>query len=895
MRQRRDVLSDPANLPLIQEMPWFTSVANDAVNRFNFVPDDMKAMANKLLQEFDNLHQIQAFKDVVLGYRVFSPAQKSAASLVALLFGLRLLDVGARVNGEIELPAQKGPPSGRSGSAVWDAEVVIPRSVFLGETPKLRGVASLCDGGGWPRVLSGVFEAIDEPGLSDCAVDLSGIDLSSPEVSLVSCAFRLIGDIRSHGEGSAVSKTLQNMDAAAFHINYLFQGNVDFPTNNMELLAHLQCVAVAAGIPFTSDLDLPLVSRLRQPLLLALSVSPIILLSDIAPMSTNITRLSLLRAWYHYGTNRPPVLWKIECILWRCIFGMARGAVSGLDALRVFKANASYLLSLSLPERNFFSPKLGVLSKLPLALSYNLPSHWISPAYHVRHGCHPVFVKLCQNALGAFSRSARVGPLSVTRLPGITVFDEVEFHLSEQNHRLQVVFSSGAVVTFHKGAARRNPGITIDVLAKLGSVSADRLAVDFSAGLVSENSPRRCTASFSDFVKRISSPEGSIVYLPYITSDTQFCPAPSLSTDDFSSEYLRNTDESLSTTRSPENTLSWHLLATAHAFQSVPGAPEGFNVELCLSSGSVIVFLGLDDRNPNYLGDLDSYRYPCADLFSRLPSATSVLLRKGDRLYIPAGTPHVILALIPSLCYGRHFYSLVTVEFSWWSICHQFFTNVESALHPAVGRHEHFMNILLHWRDVLVVRFADYIDTSKKGDEVRRHVPDIRRLDGILQLFNLFVLLEIGDVLTRAPYQSAGSWSPDRSRSNKVYTVQKDILDILDRVLFVRREGCVTSLSTSTLWRSFVTQQYVAVIYAARRARHPTRTAAMTESLLLRNSDDSFVSRDDVRKILQNETIVFSPSMHAHLDSRQCESLRWWFADTIQTCYTIELDTTCFE
>ena len=49
-------------------------------------------------------------------------------------------------------------------------------------------------------------------------------------------------------------------------------------------------------VSFDDIPELPSITRLRQPLLLALSVSPLVLLSDIAPMSTNLTRVNLLRA-----------------------------------------------------------------------------------------------------------------------------------------------------------------------------------------------------------------------------------------------------------------------------------------------------------------------------------------------------------------------------------------------------------------------------------------------------------------------------------------------------------------------------------------------------------------------------------------------------------------------
>ncbi|KAK7049898.1 hypothetical protein VNI00_005328 [Paramarasmius palmivorus] len=78
----------------------------------------------------------------------------------------------------------------------------------------------------------------------------------------------------------------------------------------------------------------------------------------------------MLRAWYHYGTERPRILRTIEYMLWRQLFNVARGALSAIDALKCFVRDAVPLLPLAVNEQDFFCPARGVKADMPVALDY---------------------------------------------------------------------------------------------------------------------------------------------------------------------------------------------------------------------------------------------------------------------------------------------------------------------------------------------------------------------------------------------------------------------------------------------------------------------------------------------------------------------------------------------
>ncbi|EEB91753.1 hypothetical protein MPER_09840 [Moniliophthora perniciosa FA553] len=251
-----------------------------------------------------------------------------------------------------------------TASSDHPSPVSVPRTRLEGDTAKLRGLFTL-GGKGWSALLLDVQRL-----LQDCTEHVSVPTLppselrTSPSQQLLFAAFRQLVTIKERDDKITLQKHLYNLEAAAFFVNWMLQGNMDFPEHTKDLLARLEEAADRECIPLdrvrTSNgrrqRPLPDVTKLRQPLFLAMAVSPLILLSDISTMSTNLTRIQMIRAWFHYGNERPPLLRLVEGMLWRELFSMAHGHKTSMEGLVSFMRNALPYIPLASSERYFFAP-----------------------------------------------------------------------------------------------------------------------------------------------------------------------------------------------------------------------------------------------------------------------------------------------------------------------------------------------------------------------------------------------------------------------------------------------------------------------------------------------------------------------------------------------------------
>ncbi|KAK7027426.1 hypothetical protein VNI00_015262 [Paramarasmius palmivorus] len=340
-----------------------------------FGPDGI-AISNSLHQGLSDAFSNETYRDIVNNRSTLTPNQKSAEPLPALFFGLKFLDVATLVEGsQLTVLGSQELPSGLLTSTI------VPRTVLQGQTAKLKGVRSLGDQLGWPRILTNLEAALGRCGPVP-SVTLRPQDMHSTSARrLVATAVRQLCGLVQRETNLLVLKAIQNLESAAFFINYMLQmGTYDFPPLWRTLVDELERAAKKEGISCQISSNLPPITRLRQCLYLALAVSPLILLCDISPMSNNLTRIHMLRAWYHYGTVRPPVLKKIEAMLWQNLFAMARGTITTVDALRLFLAEAMPLVPFTCEECDFFNPHAGMVAAMPLGLSYtqdNIPKEFI--------------------------------------------------------------------------------------------------------------------------------------------------------------------------------------------------------------------------------------------------------------------------------------------------------------------------------------------------------------------------------------------------------------------------------------------------------------------------------------------------------------------------------------
>ncbi|KAK7032386.1 hypothetical protein VNI00_013134 [Paramarasmius palmivorus] len=348
----------PWNLPLVKEMPWRT----DFVRRFkewpSLVPLELQAMSHALLAKFRESYANPVYKKIVCNQATLSPNQKSADPLPGLLFSLKFLDTAVDVGRPVSLCRNnEGYETPSNGDGV------VPRSTFQGQTCRLRGVRTLSDKSGWPRILSNMQAALGTCGpVRDGTLSPDDLRTSSSQ-QLVVTAIRLLGALSSRDTNMLVLKVLQNLEMTAFFINYLLQGNYDFPPSCSALVKDLQSAAERECVTTSLPDDFPPITRLRQGLFLALAVSPLLLIKLTLNLHYN-------SAWYHYGSTRPPILRRVEAMLWRRLFAIARGSLSAIDALKQFIRDTAELVPLATDEQYFFSPSAGLCATMPVAISY---------------------------------------------------------------------------------------------------------------------------------------------------------------------------------------------------------------------------------------------------------------------------------------------------------------------------------------------------------------------------------------------------------------------------------------------------------------------------------------------------------------------------------------------
>ncbi|KAK7021997.1 hypothetical protein VNI00_017099 [Paramarasmius palmivorus] len=151
-----------------------------------------------------------------------------------MLYGLRVLDVAATM----ELPENTGDDASGELEGGY-ASQILPRTVFQGDTGKLRGISSISDNGGWPRVLYRILNALTQDAKLYPAFHASPSQ-GSPKTRLLVTASQQLQSVANRADDRCLSKALQNMDATALLLNYMLQGNIDFPPTARELLDSLE-------------------------------------------------------------------------------------------------------------------------------------------------------------------------------------------------------------------------------------------------------------------------------------------------------------------------------------------------------------------------------------------------------------------------------------------------------------------------------------------------------------------------------------------------------------------------------------------------------------------------------------------------------------------------------
>ncbi|KAK7053385.1 hypothetical protein VNI00_004011 [Paramarasmius palmivorus] len=379
-----DARKGPSCAPLLQSMPWYSSFVTDEQNRLDLLPEDLKTTAQLLLAHYSEACSTQSLRNIFSNLETVHSRHKYAGPLVALLFGFRFLDIASMI-----LP--EGPetlPDAQESPVILPPPISLGRSPFDAEALNVTGISALHENGGWPEMLRAVQRQLLRPQSTHAPVLSVEEMTTSREQRLLYAAFRHLHTLHDRQDNLTVQKQLFNIESAVFFINWLMQGNKDLPLKTQELYEQLSSNARDRKVDldfakaFSSLKPALDVYRLRQPLFMALAISPLVLLCDIKAASCKTGRISLIKVWFHYGNMRPPVLRQVESLLWSELFSVARGVSTSSEALASFLTHSLPLLESAEGERSFFAPRAGIPQSPPRALSGSDGQAGAAPSDH---------------------------------------------------------------------------------------------------------------------------------------------------------------------------------------------------------------------------------------------------------------------------------------------------------------------------------------------------------------------------------------------------------------------------------------------------------------------------------------------------------------------------------
>src|ERR1700733_1041346 len=116
-------------------------------------------------------------------------------------------------------------------------------------------------------------------------------------------------------------------------------------------------------------------------------------------------------------------------------------------------------------------------------------------------------------------------------------------------------------------------------------------------------------------------------------------------------------------------------------------------------------------------------------------------------------TPHFVVTPESAICHGGHFYAMSTIQDTVFGLYHMFVaskrvTNTEHSedAHLLLRR----MVVYLHY---VLVKHGSKSNFSTSTPPSIPHVPDISTFEGVLDLFMLCVIMELGDIINPSAYK----------------------------------------------------------------------------------------------------------------------------------------------
>jgi len=113
-------------------------------------------------------------------------------------------------------------------------------------------------------------------------------------------------------------------------------------------------------------------------------------------------------------------------------------------------------------------------------------------------------------------------------------------------------------------------------------------------------------------------------------------------------------------------------------------------------------------------------------------------------------TPHFVVTPDSAICHGGHFYAMSTIRDTIFGIYHMFVAskNITNTEHTK-DAHLLFRRLVIYCHYILIQ------NQDKQGlpESLKAHVPDVSTFEGVLDLFMLCIVMELGDLVNPLAYQ----------------------------------------------------------------------------------------------------------------------------------------------
>ncbi|KAF8874506.1 hypothetical protein CPB84DRAFT_1690089 [Gymnopilus junonius] len=209
----------------------------------------------------------------------------------------------------------------------------------------------------------------------------------------------------------------------------------------------------------------------------------------------------------------------------------------------------------------------------------------------------------------------------------------------------------------------------------------------------------------------------------------------------------------------PMEHMRWGAAATKDPFTFLHIDCDGLNMNdgpICRSLSSIYFFV---DKEKFCLDDV--------------PPATEykfegIVLRSTDMLYVfmKPSTPHFVYGITAAVCHGGHYYMTSLMQDTLQGVIHAFVLN-------------NFLTNTAHWptrqifcRILLFYHLGLVEGCVPSSDRAAVHLPDIKSIDGVLNLLSACVLVVLGNVLDFRTYKAPNQSDDDEASEEQASLLQ---------------------------------------------------------------------------------------------------------------------------